>query len=278
MSLSLRVMSDLHLEVAGRGAKRGDVPFTLDCDAEDRQRVLVLAGDIDVDRQAAVFAVRYAPDFRAVILVCGNHEFYRNGSPRRLAAKLRDEVSAMGANNVHVLDDSAVDIDGVRFIGATLWTAFDGGDSDAMLEARKHMSDFARIRIGPMRAPYRSPFTPGHAYDLHQGSCAYIESAAFEAYAQGQVPVVVSHHAPVVPAGAPGSKLAHAYGTDLRALIRRAQPALWVYGHTHVAADTEIAGCRTISNPRGYASIASVPEFNPDWIVEVSCVPLAKTQ
>ncbi len=67
MSLSLRVMSDLHLEVAGRSAKRGDASFTLDCDAEDRQRVLVLAGDIDVDRQAAVFAVRYASDFRAVI-------------------------------------------------------------------------------------------------------------------------------------------------------------------------------------------------------------------
>ena len=49
---------------------------------------------------------------------------------------------------MHVLDRDEVVIDGVRFLGATLWTDFSatGNLVLAALEARQRMTDYRRIR------------------------------------------------------------------------------------------------------------------------------------
>ncbi|MDN3517262.1 metallophosphoesterase [Aquisalimonas lutea] len=274
--MELRVMSDLHLEIAGRGRGRKDPAFELTCTDADRDRVLVLAGDTDVDRHAAAFAARQAASFRAVVQVLGNHEYYKGGSPQRLPAKLREHVAAAGTENVHVLDDATVDVGGVRFIGATLWTDFNGADPEALRVARNVMNDFQRIRCGTEAAPYAHRFLPQAALRLHRASTAFIEQAVLSAHAAAMVPVVVTHHAPYPPEGPDGSPLSFSYGSDLGALIHRARPALWIHGHTHECVDTTIHGCRVVANGRGYAGIEPVPGFDPARVVRVA--PAAATE
>ena len=63
---------------------------------------------------------------------------------------------------MHFLDDDAVGIDGVRFLGSTLWSDFrlaptTEAPAAALAEARAQIRDFSRIRRdddGP------APFTP----------------------------------------------------------------------------------------------------------------------
>lgn len=267
--MELRVMSDLHLEIAGRGQGKKDEPFVLDCIDADRDRVLVLAGDTDVDRHAAAFAARQAPSFRAVIQVLGNHEYYKGGSPQRLPAKLREHLAAAGVDNVHVLENTTVDVGGVRFIGATLWTNFNGADPEALRVARHTMNDFQRIRCGTEAAPYVHRFLPQVALRLHRASRAFIEQAVADARAEAMVPVVVTHHAPYPPEGPNGPPLSFSYGSDLGALINRVRPALWIHGHTHECVDTTLHGCRVVANGRGYAGIEPVPGFDPNRVVRV---------
>jgi hypothetical protein len=55
-----------------------------------------------------------------VLFVAGNHEYYRNALPA-LTAQLR--ASAAGSA-VHVLESDEVVLDGVCFLGCTLWSDF----------------------------------------------------------------------------------------------------------------------------------------------------------
>ena len=266
--MKLRIASDLHLEVHGRQEpERFDLPPHRD----DHESVLVLAGDTDVDKHACRFALRYAQRFRAVVQVLGNHEYYKGGSPQRLPEKLRDQLREAQADNAHVLENAAVDIGPCRFIGATLWTDFNGGDEVAMMAARQGMNDFRRIRCGTGAAPYMRRFQPQHAFALHRASRRFIEHEVNSAREAGQRPVVVSHHAPYLPGGAAQSQLGFSYGSDLRSLIERSRPALWIHGHTHDCVDFVLDRTRIVSNPRGYAGIEPVEGFDPDFAVEVDC-------
>lgn len=267
--MECRILSDLHLEIAGRQSSRKDSRFDIEIEAADADRVLVLAGDIDMDRRACDFALRYQHAFRAVIQVLGNHEYYRGGSPNRLPQKLALQIQAAGADNVHLLDGDSVDVGALRFIGATLWTDFNSGDPAAKREARERMNDFRRIRCGTPTTPYAQRFSPTYACALHRRARDYIESAIDQAHRDGQVAVVVTHHAPYVPEARDEPLLAFSYGSDLRGLIERTAPALWVHGHTHESVDTLIGSTRVISNPRGYAGLDPVADFNPSKVIAI---------
>ena len=84
-----------------------------------------------------------------MLYVPGNHEFY-GGSIAGTLAELR-RLSA--GTRVRVLDDDELVLDGVRFLGSTLWTdfmLFGTGEprAEAMRAAQAFMRDFSRIRVG----------------------------------------------------------------------------------------------------------------------------------
>lgn len=60
--------------------------------------------------------------------------------------------------------------------------------------------------------------------------------------------------------------LAAAYANDWSGELL-SKPDLWVYGHTHVAADFLKEGCRVVSNPRGYPGQNT--GFDPDLLIEL---------
>ncbi len=71
-----------------------------------------------------------------------------------------------------------------------------------------------------------------------------------------------------MPSGPVLRHLAGAFASDLSALMGADQVALWIFGHTHRAADLDIRGTRILSNPRGYPN-ELVAGFDPACVVEV---------
>ncbi len=108
--MRLWVLSDLHVELT-----RGwDLPAG---DAQPRCDVVVVAGDLIPRAERGVkWLLERIPD-RPVIYVPGNHEFYGTDEFRTVE-KARE---AAAGTNVHVLQNDAVRIGGVTFVGATPW-------------------------------------------------------------------------------------------------------------------------------------------------------------
>ena len=174
-------------------------------------------------------------------------------------------------SDVTVLDDRAVVVDGVRFLGSTLWSDFllDGaGARPAAMEASQRFArDFSVIRSDDGR-----PFTPEASAACFARHAAWLALRLDEPH-DGPT-VVVTHHAPsrgsVHPRFA-GSPVNPCFVSDLEHLMGGDRVALWIHGHTHDSFDYEVAGTRVVSNPRGYAKDGrnENPAFDPALVVEV---------
>ena len=103
--MKLNILSDLHLSL-------GALPIP-----ENDADVVILAGDIARPREAVAWASGFA---KPVLYVPGNHEFY-GGSIEGTVEELKRLCAGTA---IHVLDNDEVTIDGVRFLGTTLWTDF----------------------------------------------------------------------------------------------------------------------------------------------------------
>ncbi|SFH55884.1 metallophosphoesterase [Ensifer sp. OV372] len=207
---------------------------------------------------------KFAPDLPAVF-VSGNHEFYgaclQSGIlEAREAARLHPHL--------HFLENDAVEIGGVRFIGGTLWTdfrLFGRNPGVSMSYAESGMNDFKKIKFS--KAPYRK-FKPIHAYRKHIETRDFI-AADLRERARLKT-VVVTHHAPSARSVALGFRhdpLSACYASDLEDLLYEAGPTLWVHGHVHHRNDYFVGDTRVVSNARGYPGEQT--EFDPSFVVEV---------
>jgi len=247
IDMRIRVLSDLHNEFLSAPRKIARVP---------QVDVVVLAGDIDVGTRGLVWA-RDAFDCR-IVYVPGNHEFYglKFDSTRW---RMAEEAARLG---IDLLDPGAVEIDGVVFVGATLWTDFALFDNPEreMSIARKELTDFRVIK----------GFSPARALTRHLEERAFIEEK-LEA-TRGKRRVVVTHHLPTWRSVAEryrGDKLSAAFASNLDEIIEREQPAIWVHGHTHVSFDYQLGETRVVCNPGGYPGHEENPEFDEGFVVEL---------
>lgn len=110
--MKIHILSDLHLETGSYTP-----PSDLECD------VIVAAGDIGEDRLGIEWLRTMS---KPIIYVPGNHEFYRlrNQDKKDMADCLADIRAAATGANVTVLQNDVTVIDGVRFLGTTLWTNY----------------------------------------------------------------------------------------------------------------------------------------------------------
>ena len=256
--MRIQVLSDLHLEFGGSGVPQ------LAPGAE----VVVMAGDLaPAKRRSARLAARAWKDAAHILYVPGNHEYY--GS--RIAEAQRMLALDCADCGVTLLDTAAVTIGHVRFIGATLWTDFrlDGEprELDAHHAVGQGLNDFA----GAIRGASWKSFTTWEAAHRHAADRAFIEAELAQAEKDGLETVVVTHHAPSprsIPPRFAGDALNPGFASDLEAVIRRFQPALWVHGHMHDAVDAQLGRTRILANPRGYDR-AEAMDFVPDLVVEL---------
>ena len=105
--MKLHVLSDLHIEFGNF-----EIPVT-------NADVVILAGDIHVGTKGIEWATEAIKGID-VIYIIGNHEYYRGALP-----KLTDKINSISKHtNVHVLENDAITIGNVKFLGCTLWGDF----------------------------------------------------------------------------------------------------------------------------------------------------------
>jgi Icc-related predicted phosphoesterase len=270
-TMKIALFSDLHLEFPDA---RHFVPETSDAD------IVVLAGDIAVGTEGIQWAARTFT--QPVVYVAGNHEFYEKGHLERLPATLKE--AARATPNVRYLESESTVIDGVRFIGATLWTDFclfgDDARSAAMYMARECMNDYRQIRMSRPGAPDNwkpTKLRPEAVSARHSRSRRYLESALQEPF-DGPT-VVVTHHAPSrrsVPEQFSGDLLSSCYASDLEAMMNAEwAPQAWLHGHMHHSLDYRVGATRVRTNPRGYPEPDGTGE-NPDFVTGV-CLEIERS-
>ena len=248
--MRLHIVSDLHLEF-------GDYPLpTQDAD------VVVLAGDIALGRDGRKWARSHFRN-KPVVYVLGNHEFYRHALPE-LTETLKRETEG---GPIHVLENSAAELDGWTFLGCTLWSDFGvGGDPvGSMCAAEQIMSDYVVIEHSGKGRGLRAADT----VELHAESVAWLKR---ELSARDPArTIVVTHHAPSarsIPPFYTGNSLNGAFASDLDALVEQSRVPLWIHGHTHFNVDYVIGKTRVLTNQRGYPDQIA-PGFDPRMVVEL---------
>ncbi|MEJ1129081.1 metallophosphoesterase [Variovorax sp. CCNWLW225] len=271
--MKLLILSDLHLEFA---------PFEPAADLVFD--VVILAGDIHSPAKRAIkWAMDRFPD-KPVVYVPGNHEYYDG----HLDTALAEARSAAEGSHVHLLDGDELVIDGVRFLGATLWTDFalaieapEGRVSNvpwAMKQATSVLNDYALIRtVDETAEPDTSRDTPDRKLQaadtlrIHQAQRAWLQARLAEPF-DGRT-VVVTHHAPhrgSLSAQYADDWVSGAFVSELPNDFFEV-PVLWVHGHTHQSFDYRVRACRVVCNPRGYVRRMSGrienQAFDPDLVV-----------
>jgi predicted phosphodiesterase len=240
----LQIYSDLHVEFA-----RFD-PAPSDAD------VVILAGDIDLKSRGVKWAneVFQCP----VVYVCGNHEYY-GGHIDHTLRKMKEAALP----HVHVLENQTLILDQVRFLVTTGWTDYTStGDVQAATRiAAEWMNDFRVIRAD---ISYRR-LRPVDLIAKSKTAYNWLAQELGKPF-DGQT-VVITHHAPVADylSEEHAGHLVAAYANDWSDLLGGAD--LWIYGHTHVAANFNKNGCRLVSNPRGYPREHT--GFVPDLIIDL---------
>lgn len=249
--MRIRVLSDLHVDFGTVTLPRVEADVT------------VLAGDICPGKSALTWIRSNFPE-QPIIYVLGNHEFYGNATP-----KLIDDFRRMTEDtDIHVLENSQLNINGVRFLGCTLWTDFSlfGDPAVAGREAASIMNDYRRIRVSPQ---FRR-LTGIDTARLHARSTRWLRSQ-LDSMAQ-QPTIIVTHHAPSSRSLDPAESeelISAAYASNLDDLVRASHAKIWIHGHIHCPISYWIGGTRIVSNPRGYPDGPTDPFFDPALVIEV---------
>jgi 3',5'-cyclic AMP phosphodiesterase CpdA len=261
MTMKLLVLSDLHLEFG---------PLELDAERCGAADVIVLAGDTDILLRGIAWADQLSRRLKdkPVIMLAGNHEFYGGG----FNSVLHNMRLTACDTSVHVLEDQALILDGVRFLGATLWTDFKlEGEGSAMLQALSsahcRMADYRSISFD--QPDLVRALQPEDTQARHLASRAWLAAQLKQDYPGPTV--VVSHHAPSplsLPSTRQNDPLAPAYASQLEALMLQG-PELWIHGHIHSSSDYVVNRTRILCNPRGYTPMALNSGFEPYKIVSV---------
>lgn len=227
------LMSDLHREVSLFSPPR----------SLQSADIVVLAGDIDTGTKG----VEWARDLgKPVIYVAGNHEYDGHD-----VQELDKEFVAFEQDNphVHILNEKMAVVDGVRFLGCTLWSDFEffgyRNKELCMDAARKTMPEYLQAKCGG-RA-----LTPEDTLARHTRQRQWLK-VMLDTPFDGPT-VVVTHHAPHEDSVATRYKhtaLTAAFVSNMPELMGRA--ILWCHGHTHERVDYWVDDTQIVSHPRGY--------------------------
>ena len=161
----------------------------------------------------------------------GNHEFY-DAHYELVLERARTEAAKLG---IHLMEKDQVVIDGVRFLGTTLWTDFaidtQQSESFSMWYARRSMSDFTLIKH------QSGLLSPEATREFHREASAWLTDRLAEPF-EGRT-VVVTHHLPhrgSIDRQFHQHPLNPAFASHMPELVR--PPVnLWIHGHTHCSCD-----------------------------------------
>ncbi|MES2480636.1 MAG: metallophosphoesterase [Pseudomonadota bacterium] len=270
--MKIQLLSDLHLEAnpdfRARPAPGADL--------------LVLAGDIGSYQPGSQldghdFGLdRFSPRLgwpQPVLYVPGNHE-YDGLDFDETHQRLRETCERLG---ITWLEREALVIDGVRFVGTTLWTDFDAlsaGETDpakiekardkAFRAANFYLNKNTALRGG-------EPLLAEGWRALGLASQQWLRQALARPF-DGPT-VAVTHFAPSLRSVDPRYGLTPGtagFCNALDDLMPLAQ--LWLHGHVHCPHDYTVGGCRVLTNTLGYAGKGEQDAFRERFVIDVAAL------
>jgi len=215
------------------------------------------------------FFERISLEFKHIIYVAGNHEFY-DGKWNKSLTDIQEFL--INYSNVHFLEQSYVDLEDIVFIGGTTWTDMNKGDPitlHAITDKYNGLHDYQCVRNDA--AGYRK-LSAMDTVIRHKETLKYFKEIT-EKFADRKI-VIVMHHAPhqksIHPMYADQYIMNGAYATDLSEFILdHPQIKLITHGHMHNSSDYYIGDARVICNPRGYTPDNLNNEFDEYLTVEI---------
>lgn len=247
--MSIQILSDLHLEVP----KAYDI-----YEITPKAPYLALLGDIgnSVSHKDdyLAFLTRQLRQFRAVLLVPGNHEPFDSNWAETLAVLRAFEEDARGDPSLGefvLLDRAAFRLPGTNttVLGCSLFSAI---PPESEMAVSFNLKDFFQIRDWD---------TSAHN-EAHRRDLAWLNAQV--AALEGRDIMIFTHWSPSGDARAVdprhvGSLIASAFSTELSGeeCFKNDRVKLWAFGHTHYNCDFTVernaaSPLRLLANQRGY--------------------------
>lgn len=257
--MKISLMSDLHLEFGDLELPGGDI--------------LILSGDVCESRtlrkfkydpknilgnspsgkrldRAARFFNEEVTKYRRCIYIMGNHEHYHGKFH-----KTWHELIAEMPDNVEVLEQQHLEIDGVLFLGATLWTDCNRSDPMTHMILKNGMNDYRAITFYDRAKDVYRNLDPHDTIEVHVKTKQYLRTMC-ELNRDKKI-VICTHHAPsfqsINEKYIQEREMNGGYASELSGFILDNENIMvWTHGHMHDPTDYMIGQCRVVSNPRGY--------------------------
>ncbi|WP_430814055.1 metallophosphoesterase [Carboxylicivirga sp. RSCT41] len=246
--------SDLHLEFPKNKAFLKENPIPIKGD------ILILAGDIVpivVLEEHDDFWDFLSNNFQYVYWVPGNHEFYY-GNISACSGPCNKKIR----DNIMLVNNTTVALNGVRFIFSTLWTAISPANQ---LMIQYQMPDFKVITDG------EDILTP-EGYNRLHAECLRFLTGELAKTNNGKT-VVVTHHVPTYtgyPERYKGDILNEAFAVELKHLLEASSVDYWIFGHHHQnTCRLNIGQTQLLSSQLGYVHYNEHLDFNNDSWFEV---------
>lgn len=275
--MKLHIFSDLHTENATYCLQNVEADVT------------IAAGDIISASHHASFAIlkRLVEEAgRPFLYVPGNHEYY-GGWFGWLQARVQKEQIP----NLHLLDNGTRVINGVKFIGSTLWANVINDPSDPRYPCNIRsyrgltrvenatefielvINDFHAIKIKEHRKKDRL-FTVKDMNELNKKAEEFLKQ---EIASGAEKKVVITHFPPSFKSQHPrfAGDQANDYFMNAKDHLFPGVD-LWIHGHTHMPCSYQVGQTNVVCNPRGYPRIDPQgratwenPSFNEKLVIEV---------
>lgn len=249
-------MSDLHLEQDDTTVVTIN-DIINDTDVSDI--ILILAGDIGQPWLDSywLFLFSCADRYKHVLFITGNHEYYNR-------TKSMNEINKMieikqKPQNLHFLNNTKFVIDGVTFLGSTLWTNINIGYT---YEIYKKINDFRNIMIeNDTNNKKLKHIMIQDIIDLHNFQLNWIKNNIKTVENIEEKIILITHHLPT-------PQLSHSkydcyndinssFFTDLsKCDVFDNKIKFWFCGHTHIPMEYMDINTNTkfVTNPMGYTS------------------------
>lgn len=213
-----------------------------------------------------------------VVFIPGNHEFdsldYLQGY-----ARLRQVCETLG---IEWLDREVITVNGVRFIGTTLWSDFDALAMSEPTETRRLQAREKAFRAANFYLRKNTALRDGapmlaqELRELGLDCQAWLKNALSQPH-EGKT-VVVTHFSPSLRSADPRYGLTPGTAGFCNSLDHLLEGAdLWIHGHLHCFNDFVVEGmrgdvpwrCRVVANPLGYANKGEQQAFRENLTVEL---------
>lgn len=244
---TIQFVSDLHLEFYSVERYSFEELITPKSD------VLILLGDIGHPDKPVLplFLKDCSQNFKQVIFISGNHEYYTNDFTTTMD-KVDKSLASLCSTypNVMYLNNSSFtyiyDNQEIVFLGTTLWSKILNHERYLIKQVS---NDLCSIFVN------NQPITIDIINAMYAKNVSWLESELEKYKSTNKKIIVLTHHLPSFKAIAPkfqNSEYNSMFASNLDTLIKKYNIFAWLFGHTHTRIDIKISETILRCNPRGY--------------------------